>query len=93
MPISRLSHKRYKVANKVKKRRMRRIRDHTRKPIRLTKTVAMDIRLYVATMTNIVNTLAFIEVKTLSTNLWKRCLKRLNTAKLSLRSALTNHWL
>ena len=27
----------------------------------------------VATMTNIVNTLAFIEVKTLSTNLWKRC--------------------
>ena len=49
--------------------------------------------IYVATMTNIVNTLAFIEVKPLSTNLWKRCLKRLNTAKLSLRSTSTNHWL
>ena len=51
------------------------------------------IRLYVATMTNIVNTLASIEVKTLSTNLWKRCSKRLSTAKLSLRSVSTNHWL
>ena len=28
-------------------------------------------------------------MKTLSTNLWKRCLKRLNTVKLSLRSILT----
>ena len=36
---------------------------------------------------------ASIEVKTLSTNLWKRCSKRLSTAKLSLRSILTNHWL
>ena len=36
--------KRYKVANKVKRWRMKRIRDHTPKPIRLTKTVAMDIR-------------------------------------------------
>ena len=36
-------------------------------------------------MTNIVNTLASIEVKMLSTNLWKRCLKRLNTPKRSLR--------
>ena len=68
-------------------------RDHTRKPIRLMKIVAMDIRLYVATITNIVNTLAFIEVKTLSTNLWKRCSKRLSTVKLSLRSISTNHWL
>ena len=42
---------------------------------------------------NTVQTFAFIEVKTLSTNLWKRCLKRLNTAKLSLRSTSTNHWL
>ena len=67
--------------------------DHTRKPIRLMKIVAMDIRLYVATMTNIVNTLAFIEVKTLSTNLWKRCSKRLSTVKTSLRSILANHWL
>ena len=54
---------------------------------------AMDIRLYVATMTNTVNTLASIEVKTLSTNLWKRCLMRLSTVKLSLRSISTNHWL
>ena len=60
-----------------------RIGDHTPKPIRLMKTVAMDTRLYVAMMTNIVNTLAVIEVKTLSTNLWKRCSKRLSTAKLS----------
>ena len=36
--------KRYKVANKVKRWRRIRIGDHTRKPIRLTKTVAMDIR-------------------------------------------------
>ena len=34
-----------------------------------------------------------IEGKTLSTNLWKRCSKRLSTAKLSLRSISTNHWL
>ena len=39
------------------------------------------------------NTLAFIEVKTLSTNLWKRCSKKLSTVKLSLRSISTNHWL
>ena len=84
---------RYGNANKVKRWRSIRIGDHTRKPIRLTKTVAMDIRLYVATMTNIVNTLASIEVKTLSTNLWKRCSKRLSTVKLSLKSISTNHWL
>ena len=36
--------KSYKVANKVMTWRMRRIRDHTCKPVRLTKTVAMDIR-------------------------------------------------
>ena len=50
-------------------------------------------RSYVAMMINIVKTFAFIEVKMLSTNLWKRCLKRSNTAKLSFRSILTNHWL
>ena len=50
-------------------------------------------KVVVAMMINIVQTFAFIEVKTLSTNLWKRCLNRLNTAKLSLRSILTNHWL
>ena len=60
-------------------------------PTRLTKTVAVHIRSYVAMMTNIIKTFAFIEVKTLSTNSWKRCLKRSNTAKLSLRSILTNH--
>ena len=27
------------------------------------------------------------------TNSWKRCLKRSNTAKLSLRNSSTNHWL
>ena len=34
-----------------------------------------------------------IGVKMLFTNSWKRCSKRSNTAKLSLRSILTNHWL
>ena len=34
-----------------------------------------------------------IQVKTLFTNSWKRCLKRLNTAKLLLRKGSTNHWL
>ena len=62
-------------------------------PIRLMKTVAVDIRSYVATMTNIVNQSKHIEVNTLSTNLWKRCSKRSNTAKLSLRNVSTNHWL
>ena len=62
-------------------------------PIRLIKTVAMDTTLYVAMMTNIVNTLASIEVKMLSTNLWKRCSKRLSSVRLSLRSISTNHWL
>ena len=81
MPISGLSRKRYKVATKVKRWRMRRIRDHTQKLTRLTKTVAVHIRSYVAMMINMVKTFAFIEVKMLSTNLWKRCLKRSNTAK------------
>ena len=49
-----ITKKRYKAVNKVKRWRRTRIGDHTPKPIRLTKTVAMDIRLYVATMTNIV---------------------------------------
>ena len=44
MLILRLSRKRYKVANKVKKLRRIRIRGHTPKPIRLMKTVAVDIR-------------------------------------------------
>ena len=36
--------KKVQVANKMKKRRRRRKKDHTPKPIRLMKTVAMDIR-------------------------------------------------
>ena len=42
---------------------------------------------------NIVNQFKRIEVKIPFTNSWKRCLKRLNTAKLSLRNNSTNHWL
>ena len=42
---------------------------------------------------DIVNQFKRIEVKMLFTNSWKRCLKRLNTAKLSLRNSSTNHWL
>ena len=53
----------------------------------------MYIRSYVATMTNIVNQFKRIEVKMPFTNSWKRCLKRLNTAKVSLRNSSTNHWL
>ena len=45
MLISRLSRKRCKVKNKVKRWRMRRIRDHTQKPARLMKTVVMDNKL------------------------------------------------
>ena len=43
MPISKLSRKSYKVVDRT-------ITNHTPKPIRLIKTVAMDIRLYVAMM-------------------------------------------
>ena len=85
--------KRYKVVDKVKRWRRKRRRDHTLKPIRLMKTVTVDIRSYVAMMTKIANQSKHIEVKTPSINLWKRCSKRLNTAKLSLRKCLTNHWL
>ena len=53
--------------------------------------VAVDIRSHVATMTNIANQSKHIEVKMLFTNSWKRCSKRLNTAKLSLRKGSTNH--
>ena len=42
---------------------------------------------------DIVSQSKHIEVKTLSTNSWKRCSKRLNTAKLLLRNVSTNHWL
>ena len=89
--MQKLSRKRYKVANKVKRWRIRRIRDHTQKSIKLMKTVVVHIRSYVAMMTNIVNQFKRIEVNTQSANLWKRCSKRLNTAKLSLRNISTNH--
>ena len=85
--------KRYKVANKVKRWRRKRRRDHTLKHIIPMKTVAVDISSYVATMTDIANSSKNIEVKTPFTNSWKRCLKRLNTAKLLLRKGSTNHWL
>ena len=42
---------------------------------------------------DIVNQSKHIEVKMLFTNLWTRCSKRLNTAKLLLRNVSTNHWL
>ena len=44
-----------------------------------------------AMMTNIANQSKHIEVKTPFTNSWKRCSKRLNTAKASLRNGSTNH--
>ena len=56
-------------------------------------TVAMDTRSYVAIERDTVIQFKHIEVKMLFTNLWKRCLKRLNTAKLLLRNVSTNHWL
>ena len=90
MPISRLSRKRYKVVNKVK--RWRRRRDHTPKLIRLMKTVAMDIRSYVATKRNIANQSKHIEVKMPFITSRKGCLNRLNTAKALLRKGSTNHW-
>ena len=89
MLILKLSQKRYKVVDKAKRRR--RTIDHTPKLIRLMKTVAMDIRSYGATKRNIANQSKNIEVKTPFTNSWKGCLKRLNTAKASLRKGSTNH--
>ena len=75
--------KRCKVANKVKRWRMRRIRDHTRLWIQASILLWRDI----------VSQSKHIKVKTLFTNLWKRCSKRLNTAKPLLRNVSTNHWL
>ena len=46
MLISRLSRKSFKVVNLT-------MINHTQKPIRLMKTVAMDIKLYLATMISI----------------------------------------
>ena len=66
--------KRFKVVNLT-------MINHTLKPIRLMKTVAMDIKSYVAIKINIVNQFKYIGVKMPFTNSWKRCLKRLNAAK------------
>ena len=57
MPISKLSHKRYKVVDRT-------ITNHTPKLIRLMKTVVMDTKSPVATKTNIVNQSKRIGVKT-----------------------------
>ena len=84
MPISKLSRKRYKVVDRT-------ITNHTPKPIRLMKTVAMDTKSSVATKTNIVNHSKRIGVKMPFTNSWKGYLKRLNTAKMSSRKGSTNH--
>ena len=65
--------------------------NHTQKPIRLIKTVAMDIKSYVAIKINIVNQFKRIRVKMPFTNSWKRCLKRLNTVKVLLGKGSTNH--
>ena len=48
MLISRLSRKRFKVVNLM-------MISHTQKPIRLMKTVAMDIKSYIAIKINIIN--------------------------------------
>ena len=65
--------------------------NHTRKPIRLMKTVAMDKKSYVPIKINIVNQFKHIGVKMPFTNSWKRCLKRLSTVKVLSRRGLTNH--
>ena len=82
---SRLSRKRFKVANLT-------MINHTQKPIRLMKAVAMDTKSYVAMMADIVNQFKPIGVKMPFTNSWKRCLKRLkSTVKVLSRRGLTNH--
>ena len=70
--------KRFKVVNLT-------MINHTQKPIRLWKTVAMDIKSSVAIKIYILNQFKRIGVKMPFTNLWKRCLKRLSTVKVLLR--------
>ena len=53
--------------------------------------VAMDIKSYAAIKINIVNQFKRIGLKMPFTNSWKRCLKRLNTVKISLRKGSSNH--
>ena len=64
MLISRLSRKQYKAVDRT-------ITNHTLKPIKIMKTVAMDIKSYVATKINIVNQFKDIGVKMPFTNSWK----------------------
>ena len=66
--------KRFKVVNLT-------MINRTPKPIRLMKTVVMDIKSYVAIKINIVSQFKCIGVKIPFTNSWKRCLKRLHTVK------------
>ena len=54
---------------------------------------AYKVNTFIAMMTNTASQSKHIKVKTPFTNSYKRCLKRLNTAKLSLRNSSTNHWL
>ena len=84
MRISKLSQKRCKVVDRT-------MTNHTPKLIRLMKTVAMDIKSYVAMKINIVNQFKRIGIKMPFTNSWKRCLKRLNNVKVLLRKGSTNH--
>ena len=70
----------------------RMITNHAQKPIRLMRTVAMDIGSSVAIKINIVNQFKHIRVKMLFTNSWKGCWRRLNTAKVLLRKGSANHW-
>ena len=76
--------KRFKVVNL-------KMINHTQKPIRLMKTVVMDIKSSVAIKINIENQFKRIGVKMPFTNLWKRCLKRFSTVKVLLRKGSTNH--
>ena len=64
--------------------------DRKLKPTRFIETVVMVIRSY-ALKANTANQFKHIEVKTLSTNSWKICLKRLSIVKRLLRKSSTNH--
>ena len=55
--------------------------NHILKLIKSMQTVVMVIKSYVVMMINTANQFIFIEVKMLYTNLWKKCLKRLNIVK------------
>ena len=56
--------------------------NHILKLIKSIQTVHMVIKSYVVMITNTANQFRFTEVKMLYTNLWKKCLKRLNIVKI-----------